>query len=153
MSTIIISSNYTNPTATSTTISTTISMATSTITSTIINANKTSIPLHLYIISRFNKDEIHPYLAIFLTTVSALAANIGIAFLIPTNSSIGGLIVLFIGVPSQRLLGHLLSFSTGVMLYISYMDLMIHAQVELGDNGFFEANIYVSQWLLCYLWV
>ena len=87
-----------------------------------------------------------------MTTVSALAANIGIAFLIPTNSSIaylfgwlGGLIVLFIGVPSQRLLGHLLSFSTGVMLYISYMDLMIHAQVELGDNGFFEANIYVSQ--------
>ena len=48
----------------------------------------------------------HPYLAVFLTTVSALAATLGGAF------------VVFVYPPSPKLLGFMLSFSAGIMLYV-----------------------------------
>jgi zinc transporter, ZIP family len=59
--------------------------------------------------------ELHVGTATTLSIVSGLAATLG------------GVIVVTIGVPSQRLLGHLLSFSAGVMLYISYGDLLVHS--------------------------
>ena len=48
----------------------------------------------------------HPYLAVFLTTVSALAATLGGAF------------VVFVYPPSPKILGFMLSFSAGIMLYV-----------------------------------
>ena len=81
----------------------------------------------------------HPYLAIALTTVSAMAASVGGAF------------VVFFWPPSSSLLGLLLAFSAGIMLYvgfleiderkISYMDIMVHAQMDLSMG---EANIWVE---------
>ena len=48
----------------------------------------------------------HPYLAVFLTTVSAHAATLGGAF------------VVFVYPPSPKILGFMLSFSAGIMLYV-----------------------------------
>lgn len=45
------------------------------------------------------------------------------------------------GNPSPVVLGHMLSFASGIMMYISYCDLLAHAQAEL--NSFFLANIWV----------
>ncbi|KNB44139.1 zinc transporter [Blastocystis sp. subtype 4] len=80
----------------------------------------------------------HPYLAIALTTVSAMAASVGGAF------------VVFFWPPSSTLLGLMLAFSAGIMLYvgfleiderkISYMDIMVHAQMDLSMG---EANIWM----------
>lgn len=63
-----------------------------------------------------------------LTTISGLAATLG------------GLIVISFGVPSDRSLGHLLSFASGIMLYVSYGDLLPHAS---GGIGFYWANIWM----------
>eukprot|EP01121_Diplochlamys_sp_Union-15-3_P015705 TRINITY_DN523_c0_g1_i2.p1 TRINITY_DN523_c0_g1~~TRINITY_DN523_c0_g1_i2.p1 ORF type:complete len:319 (+),score=40.71 TRINITY_DN523_c0_g1_i2:35-958(+) len=53
------------------------------------------------------------------------------AFLIASISGLstclGGLLVLFYGQPSTNKLGHLMSFSSGVMIYISFMDLLPEA--------------------------
>ena len=48
--------------------------------------------------------------------------------------------MLFYGTPSAAKLGHLLSFSAGVMLYISFMDLLPEAAEGI---GFVKANIAV----------
>ena len=48
----------------------------------------------------------HPYLAVFLTTISALAATLGGAF------------VVFVYPPSPKVLGFMLSFSAGIMIYV-----------------------------------
>ena len=45
------------------------------------------------------------------------------------------------GVPSHGTLGHMLSFASGIMMYISYCDLLIHAQLEL--DSMFWANVWV----------
>jgi len=55
------------------------------------------------------------------------------------STGIGGVMILFFGKPSNALLGHMLSFSSGVMLYISFMDLLYESIIRL---GFFTANIW-----------
>ena len=65
--------------------------------------------------------EKHPLTAIALTTLSGGAAVFG------------GLLVVSGGAPSPRVLGHLLSFAAGIMLYISYADLLPHAVSSLGE--------------------
>lgn len=47
--------------------------------------------------------------------------------------------ILFYGKPSNSKIGHMLSFSSGVMLYISFMDLLYESILKL---GFFTANIW-----------
>jgi ZIP family zinc transporter len=46
----------------------------------------------------------------------------------------GGAFVVLLGVPSPALLGHLLSFASGIMLYISYADLLPHAVSEFSAH-------------------
>ena len=79
--------------------------------------------------------EKHPVTAILLTTLSGMAATVG------------GAIVVIGGAPSPALLGHLLSFAAGIMLYISYADLLPHAMMELGDGdelaAFWQANVWM----------
>ncbi|KAA0159483.1 hypothetical protein FNF28_05840 [Cafeteria roenbergensis] len=58
--------------------------------------------------------------AVSLSIVSGMAATVG------------GLVVIWGGVPSKPVLGHLLSFSAGVMMYISYADLLAHASQGSG---------------------
>ncbi|KYQ94359.1 zinc/iron permease [Tieghemostelium lacteum] len=55
------------------------------------------------------------------------------------STAIGGFYVLFMKKPSFGLLGHMLSFSSGVMLYISFMDLLPESVEEI---GFLQANIW-----------
>ena len=50
------------------------------------------------------------------------------------------MVVLF-GIPSDNVLGHLLSFACGIMLYISYADMLPHSIEAL---GWFAANQWVS---------
>lgn len=52
--------------------------------------------------------------------------------------------MLFFGTPSASKLGHLLSFSAGVMIYISFMDLLPEAAEGI---GFVKANIAVRKFL------
>jgi len=52
----------------------------------------------------------------------------------------GGLLVIFFGAPSANKLGIMLSASCGVMLYISFMDLLPEAQEEI---GYMMANLWV----------
>jgi len=54
------------------------------------------------------------------------------------TSVLGGLIVVLFGIPTPRTLAHLLSFASGIMLYVSYADLLAHA-VE-GINSSVEAS-------------
>lgn len=79
------------------------------------------------------ENEKHPWTAIILTTVSGVAAVFG------------GLIVIMIGVPSNATLGHMLSFAAGVMLYISYGDLLPHAVIGI---GFYWANVWMFAGML-----
>jgi zinc transporter ZupT len=53
----------------------------------------------------------------------------------------GGLLVIFFGAPSATKLGVMLSASCGVMLYISFMDLLPEAQEEI---GYVMANFWVN---------
>lgn len=53
--------------------------------------------------------------------------------------------MLFYGNPSAKKLGHLLSFSAGVMIYISFMDLLPEAAATI---GFAKANFAVRQHIL-----
>eukprot|EP00026_Physarum_polycephalum_P011992 Phypoly_transcript_12247.p1 GENE.Phypoly_transcript_12247~~Phypoly_transcript_12247.p1 ORF type:complete len:252 (+),score=41.46 Phypoly_transcript_12247:61-816(+) len=55
------------------------------------------------------------------------------------STGIGGVMILFYGKPSNTKIGHMLSFSSGVMLYISFMDLLYESIIRL---GFFTANIW-----------
>ena len=61
----------------------------------------------------------HPATAVLMTLGSGLTAVLG------------GLIVVCLGVPSDRALGHMLSFAAGVMLYISYADILLHSVADL----------------------
>jgi ZIP family zinc transporter len=74
--------------------------------------------------------------------MSAVAWNWN-AFLLATisgmSTAIGGLLVIFFGAPSATKLGIMLSASCGVMLYISFMDLLPEAQEEI---GYVMANIW-----------
>jgi len=55
------------------------------------------------------------------------------------STGVGGLFILFYGKPSATKLGHMLSFSAGVMVYISFMDLLRECVIRI---GFFAANIW-----------
>jgi zinc transporter ZupT len=93
------------------------------------------IPITLLFLYKFMSDPTslaineNIWSALFLTTVSGL------------STSIGGLIVLLYGSRSvsQEALGHMLSFSSGVMLFISFSDLLPEAISEI---GYFSANLY-----------
>jgi len=65
--------------------------------------------------------------ALFLTAVSGF------------STAIGGLIVILRPKPNFVILGHVLSFSSGVMIYISFMDLLPES---IRAIGFLPANIY-----------
>jgi len=52
---------------------------------------------------------------------------------------LGGCIVLFYGKLSEKKLGHMLGFSAGVMLYISFMDMLPEAIEEIGH---LHANLW-----------
>eukprot|EP00727_Mastigamoeba_balamuthi_P000403 m51a1_g1036 hypothetical protein (298) ;mRNA; f:691014-692651 len=67
----------------------------------------------------------HVPLALLLTTVSGLA------------TAVGGVVIVACGEPSARKLGHMLSFASGVMLYISFADLLAES---VADIGFLPAN-------------
>lgn len=54
------------------------------------------------------------------------------------STALGGLVVVALGRPSPHALGHMLSFSSGVMLFISFVDLMPEA---MGQVGFGVANM------------
>jgi ZIP family zinc transporter len=66
----------------------------------------------------------------------------------------GGLIVVYFGNTSQKQLGHLLSFSAGVMIYLSFLDLLPEAVEKLGfikaNLGFFLGILFfcIVDWLL-----
>ena len=64
--------------------------------------------------------------ALLLTTLAGL------------STALGGLVVVMFGHPSNNKLGHMLSFSAGVMLFISFIDLLPEA---IGGVGFGLANI------------
>lgn len=65
------------------------------------------------------------------------------------NSNQGGLLVIFYGKPSPKKLGHFMSFSAGVMIYISFVDLLPEAKENV---GFIKSNISVrNQSLSIYL--
>jgi ZIP family zinc transporter len=55
------------------------------------------------------------------------------------STGIGGLMILFYGKPSNTKIGHMLSFSSGVMIYISFMDLLYESIIRL---GFYTANLW-----------
>lgn len=91
----------------------------------------------------------HPTTAIVLTTISGMSAVLGKApnaFLLISYFRLvkcdslkiglrlcaGGLVVVIIGVPSKVVLGHLLSFAAGVMLYVSYADMLPEAMKTTG---------------------
>lgn len=102
--------------------------------------------------------ETHPWTAAALTTVSGMAATLGAVlhcFLRPLychefnmpvtrrgiRCATGGGIVVLWGIPSKQVLGHLLSFAAGVMLFISYGDLLPDASRELHSS--LKAGIWV----------
>ena len=66
--------------------------------------------------------------ALLLTTFSGL------------STGLGALVILAAGQPSPAKLGHMLSFSAGVMVYLSFVDLLFGAIEQL---GFVTANIAV----------
>ena len=66
--------------------------------------------------------------ALLLTTLSGL------------STGLGAVVVLAAGQPSPRKLGHLLAFSAGVMIYLSFADLLFSSIDQL---SFLTANIAV----------
>ena len=48
-----------------------------------------------------------------------------------STAVVGGLLVVYFGVMSDKILGHMLSFAAGVMLYISYGDILMHSIEDL----------------------
>jgi len=59
-------------------------------------------------------------------------------FISGLSTAIGGLFILFYGEPSNTKLGHMLSISSGVMIYISFMDLLTESVIRI---GFVAANL------------
>jgi len=54
------------------------------------------------------------------------------------STGVGGMFIMFYGKPSNTKLGHMLSLSSGVMIYISFMDLLQESIIRI---GFVAANI------------
>ena len=91
-----------------------------------VSAAGSSLELHSHERSgaaRLEDSEKHPATAIALTFVSGLAA------------AAGGLAVVCAGAPSEAAMGHMLSFASGIMLYISYADLLPHAIAGLAGEA------------------
>eukprot|EP01113_Clastostelium_recurvatum_P034922 TRINITY_DN4802_c0_g1_i1.p1 TRINITY_DN4802_c0_g1~~TRINITY_DN4802_c0_g1_i1.p1 ORF type:complete len:314 (-),score=82.61 TRINITY_DN4802_c0_g1_i1:36-977(-) len=66
------------------------------------------------------------------------------------STAIGGLIIVSNGNPSFTKLGHMLSFSSGVMLYISFMDLLAESIAAI---GFVSANFWFFMGMLFFVLV
>ena len=75
--------------------------------------------LYFILFIRIREEDKHPYLAIFLTTVSAFAATLGGAF------------VVFCYTPSPTVLGSLLGFSAGIMLYVYFFFFYIRNRLAI----------------------
>jgi zinc transporter ZupT len=73
--------------------------------------------------ARISEGEKHPVTAVVLTSISGFAAVVG------------GLIVVAMGAPSPTTMGHMLSFAAGIMLYISYADLIPHAIADMEESA------------------
>ncbi|KAL6075909.1 Zinc transporter ZupT [Balamuthia mandrillaris] len=84
-----------------------------------------TLACHLFYLFEFKANDM--WASLFLTTVSGL------------STGFGGFAVLMFGNPDFWKLGHMLSFSAGVMVYISFMDLLPEAVEEI---GFFAANFW-----------
>jgi zinc transporter, ZIP family len=63
-----------------------------------------------------------------------------LTFLSGVSTAVGGLIVCMFGVQNSKLLGKVVSFASGVMIYISFMDLLPEANMTV---GFGWSNIFV----------
>jgi zinc transporter, ZIP family len=63
---------------------------------------------------------------------------LSVTFLSGMATSLGGALVLFQAEPKSHLLGWMLAFAAGVMMYISFVDLLPHA---IEAVGFYTANI------------
>lgn len=57
------------------------------------------------------------------------------------STAIGGIFVIVFGAPTFSKLGKMLSFSSGVMLYISFVDMFADASASI---GFGKTNIFVN---------
>eukprot|EP01138_Halocafeteria_seosinensis_P010835 gb/GECG01011066.1/.p1 GENE.gb/GECG01011066.1/~~gb/GECG01011066.1/.p1 ORF type:complete len:479 (+),score=43.58 gb/GECG01011066.1/:1-1437(+) len=79
----------------------------------------------------------HPLTAILLTLFSGLAATLG------------GICVVTFGIPSPSVLGHMLSFASGIMMYISFGDLLKHSEADIGP---LQANLAMFGGML-FFWV
>eukprot|EP01133_Synstelium_polycarpum_P014960 gene14960-17688_t len=55
------------------------------------------------------------------------------------STAIGGVFILMMKTPSFKVLGYMLGFSSGVMIYISFMDLLPEAIEQI---GFLDANLW-----------
>ncbi len=64
-----------------------------------------------------------------------------LTFLSGVSTAIGGLIVVAFGFQNSKLLGKVVSFASGVMIYISFMDLLPEATMVV---GFRWSNVFVS---------
>jgi len=73
-----------------------------------------------------------------------------ITFLSGMSTVIGAFLVIFLGEPSFEKLGHMLSFATGVMMYISFLDLLPEA---VNTIGYFDANLYFFLGMLFFLMI
>jgi len=71
-------------------------------------------------------------------------------------SVLGGAVVVCMGVPSPRAMGHMLSFAAGIMMYISYADMLPHAANDLSTalgtvddghgHGSLEGSVEANKW-------
>jgi len=66
------------------------------------------------------------------------------------STGIGGLLVVFFGKPSNTKLGHMLSFSAGVMIYISFMDLLTESIIRI---GFLAGNFWFFMGMLSFAFI
>eukprot|EP00179_Madagascaria_erythrocladioides_P022562 CAMPEP_0198342364 /NCGR_PEP_ID=MMETSP1450-20131203/51029_1 /TAXON_ID=753684 ORGANISM="Madagascaria erythrocladiodes, Strain CCMP3234" /NCGR_SAMPLE_ID=MMETSP1450 /ASSEMBLY_ACC=CAM_ASM_001115 /LENGTH=359 /DNA_ID=CAMNT_0044047451 /DNA_START=95 /DNA_END=1174 /DNA_ORIENTATION=+ len=55
------------------------------------------------------------------------------------STTAGGVAIVLLGRPSLKVLGHLLSFAAGVMLFVSFSDLLREATIEI---GFLDAHAW-----------
>jgi len=66
------------------------------------------------------------------------------------STGVGGLIIMFLGKPSDTTLGHMLSLSSGVMIYISFMDLLVESVIRI---GFVMANLWFFAGMLLFAFI
>ena len=73
------------------------------------------------------------------------------------STGIGGLVVFFSNIKSNRLLAISMSFAAGVMIYVSFVEMLPEAQISLKDiygsnyGGFISVSLFFIGMLLVYL--